>query len=619
MAEQDPYADLLEDDPYADLTPTQTALQQLQEIGGPAKDKPLPMSTLGAMLKAYGAIQGGPTPLILEKIGATARPVQRAGAPEVGGLETYINKAVNMVPLGGLLTDIGATGAMLAARPSPGATLTPQALKELRAMGEPIQEAPGTFDTYRALRDIRRARTEAGEEQNPLLALAGSGTGLGLSMLAPLPKFTPRGGAGATLGARVAAGAKTGGAYGALAGATSGDADLAGGDVTGTLGQTALGGLFGGGLGAAAPLAGAGLRRLSTGLVRPTQAAQALQEEGVEGLTLGQMNPRSTVGVYEGAAQANPLAGPLLSGQREAAINSLRQVALRRGVAPGATPPTDDMTPPEAIAHLRKGFNAAYDEVREAKMPTLPVDRLLVAADDQGVIATEADRVAVGNFLRNQMSRLPPSGTETSAGMFIKIREKIRDELFKAVRSGSMERAALLERAEQELTEGLNTTLPEAAATKLRATDAAYRNFKILQDAVGSAGDMAAGPGMFTPKGLSGAVERATGDTAYAEMGGGPLRQLSSAAAQVFQEPPKTGWGAALAGGPLGYVAAPLMSLANRPFPQQVLLGQTAGQQGAQRMQEALARYLNRINTSPQTLASQALFEGLRTTPDTSQ
>jgi hypothetical protein len=598
MADPDPYAEFdAEADPYAEFLDAPTP----QEIAPPRRAKTLvPRTGVGSALEALGLLDPA---------------LERVGAPKVGEGETFVNKAVNMVPLGGLLTDLGTTVAMLAARPSPGARLTPQALAELRRRGETVETQPGPIDTYRQLRDVRRARTEAGEEQNPMTALAGSGTGFGLSMLAPGPKFTPKGGADAGLLSRMWAGAKTGGAYGGVAGLTSGDADTAAGDIAGTVTQGLLGAGFGGLLGGSIPALAAGARRLYQGLVKPTPAAQALQQEGVKGLTLGQMDPKSAVGIYEGAAQANPVAGPVLAGQREAAVDSMRHVAFKRAVAPDASPPADDLTPPQAIAHLRKGFNAAYDEIRDTKMPTLPIDRLLVAADDQSVIATEADRVAVGNFLKNQMSRLPPSGTETTAGMFIKIREKIREEIVKATRSGSMERASLLERAEDELTEGLNNTLPEAAAQKLKSTDAAYRNFKIVQDAVGSAGDMAAGPGMFTPKMLSSAVERATGDTSYAELGGGPLRRLSSNAAQVFQEPPKTGWGAALAGGPLGYVAAPLMAFANRPGVQPYALGQAPVQQGARALDAALSRYLSRLNTGPQTLAPQALFEAMRDTP----
>lgn len=641
MADADPYADLLEEDPYADLL-----AKAPQELAPPAKDKALPMSPLAATLKAYGATpQGSLARWALEKLGATAQPIQRAGATEVGGGETFLNKAVNMVPAGGVATDLGAAGSFLLAQkagkvapdaarmlsgltgrllpeslqigpvPGPGAVLTPQALKELAAIGVDTKEPEtGAVETYRRLRDVRRTRTEAGEEQNPLAALGGTAGGIGLGLLAPLPKFTPKGGAAATTGAKILAGARTGAAYGGLAGLTSGDADTAGGDFTGTALQGAFGLGLGSILGGAAPAAGAFGNRLIRGVVRPTPAAQALQQEGVEGLTLGQMDPKSALGAIEGTAQATPGIGTVLQGQRERAVDSLRSVALSRAVAPGATPPPAKAPIPEAIAHLRKGFDATYDAIRDAKVPTRGIDRMLVAADDPNIITTDAERIGVAKFLQNQLSVLPPSGTETTAGVLMKVRSNIRDAIFKATQGGNMDRAALLQRAEEELTKGLNDGLPEAAAKTLRATDAQYRTFKIVQDAAASAGDTASGPGMFTPKGLSSAVDRGTGETSYAEGGGGPLRALTSAAAQAFADPPKTGWSAL--GGPwVRGVTGPLLIAANRPGVQPFMLGQAPIQQSARAVESALQRYLSRLNTSPQTLAPQALFEAMRGPP----
>lgn len=635
MADPDPYAEFYDEpDPYAEFYET-PAGQRPQQTAPRAKDRVLvPRTGIGSALEAIGLLQPA---------------IERAGAPVVGGAETYANKAVNMTPLGGLATDLGVAASFLGAQkagkvapgaaralsgltgkalpewlqlspvPGPGAVLTPEAEKELAALGVDTKEPEaGVVDTYRRLRDVRRTRTEAGEEQHPLTALAGSGTGLGLSLLGPAPRFTPAGGGAAGAGARIAAGAKTGAAYGGLAGLTSGDADTAGGDFVGTAMQGIFGAGLGSLLGAAAPAAGAFGSRVIRGVVQPTPAAQALQQEGVKGLTLGQqaMSPSSKLGSFEGASQSNAIIGPVIRGQRGEAVDSLRRVALSKGVAPGATPPPEGATPPEAIGHLRKGFNAAYDAIRDVKVPTRAVDRLLVAVDDPDIIADPATRLAVSKFLQNQMGRLPAEGTETTAGVLMKVREKVREEAFKALRANNMDRHALLERAEQELTEGLNAGLPEDASKALRATDAAYRNFKILQDAVSSAGDTASGPGMFTPKGLSSAVERATGETSYAELGGGPLRRLASAAAQTFAEPEHTGWGASLAGGMLGYGTTPFMALANRPGMQPFMLGQTAGQQRAQQVQAALQRYLARLKLPPQSLVPQAGFEATRTTPE---
>lgn len=196
-----------------------------------------------------------------------------AEVPEVGPGETFLNRAVNALPLGRLVTDaLGAT-VLQALRPRPSAELTEEAKAELAATGEASAEpeSPGLVDTYRDVRDTRRVRTEAGSEQNPNAARAGTGAGLLLSVAAPLPKTSvgaARGANGAlqlSRAARIGNAALTGGLYGGLSGATDGEADTTRGDVAGTLRDAsegaAWGGLIGGGLAAAAegvrPLAGA--------------------------------------------------------------------------------------------------------------------------------------------------------------------------------------------------------------------------------------------------------------------------------------------------------------------------------------------------------------------------
>ena len=62
-------------------------------------------------------------------------------------------------------------------------------------------------------------------------------------------------------------------------------------------------------------------------------------------------------------------------------------------------------------------------------------------------------------------------------------------------------------------------------------------------------------------------------------------------------------------------VTGPLLIAANRPGVQPFMLGQTKGQQGAKRVQEALSRYLSRLNVPPQTFAPQAVFEALHNAP----
>jgi hypothetical protein len=202
--------------------------------------------------------------------------------PQVGAGETYLNTAVDAIPLGGRLRDIlqaiGDRDIGVRAR------LTPQAREELLRMGEEVpptaEEPRSILDTYRTVRDERRERTAAGSQQNPNAARAGTATGIGLSILAPLPGVkvgTKAATTGAVRGAtglgrlralvqspmasRLASATATGGAYGALSGATDGEADLTRGDIRGVLEDTVRGAGHGAAWGAAGGVVAEGARQ----------------------------------------------------------------------------------------------------------------------------------------------------------------------------------------------------------------------------------------------------------------------------------------------------------------------------------------------------------------------
>jgi hypothetical protein len=218
----------------------------------------------------------------LMRMGAQAE-TPPAPPPRVGAAETFFNRAANAVPLGSITTDAIATAVMQALRPDPGARLTPQARAELEAAGERVEEPPGLLDTYRDVRDTRRLRTSAGSQQNPNAARAGTATGIGLSIFAPLPKTSVgavRGHGGALAmgrAARVGNAVLTGGLHGGLSGLMEGESDLTRGDIDGVLGDTLQGAMWGGALGGVAglgaeavrPLAGA-LRRFAVGQAKKT-------------------------------------------------------------------------------------------------------------------------------------------------------------------------------------------------------------------------------------------------------------------------------------------------------------------------------------------------------------
>lgn len=226
--------------------------------------------------------------------------------PKVGSGETFINRAVNMVPAGRPIVDALSTAVMQGAKAlgvgESGVKFTPQAQAELDAQGVQRQPnaIPGMVDTYRDMRDTRALRTEAGSKQNPWAGRAGALTGFGLSLLAPGPKAPLAGWKGS---------AATGAGYGALAGLTDGKADLTRGEFGQALEDTVEGAALGGALGAA----GHGLVELGKRGVRALRGARAD--------TLAQ----ETLAAREGAEAAQAAAAKAEEGERKM-IGSAREM-----------------------------------------------------------------------------------------------------------------------------------------------------------------------------------------------------------------------------------------------------------------------------------------------------
>jgi hypothetical protein len=91
---------------------------------------------------------------------------------------------------------------------------------------------------------------------------------------------------------------------------------------------------------------------------------------------------------------------------------------------------------------------------------------------------------------------------------------------------------AILRGGEQKFTQAIESQLAPQDAALLKALDAKYPEFKILQDVTKRGGDQ---PGGWTPAQLSQSVRAATDLGEYAK-GGGPLRKLSKAGRQVFEQ-----------------------------------------------------------------------------------
>lgn len=381
-------------------------------------------------------------------IDTVAPPVRLAPVevPQIGAGETALNRAVDAIPLGGRAVDalsaLGLTAASALGVGEPGAVLTPQAREELAAMGTPATPEvprllPRGLDAYRRARDVRAARTDLGALQNPNAALAGTAAGIGLSMLAPLPKANFGKGAQLRLGkvgARAAEGAVTGAGYGALTGLTEGDHDLTRGEwerasqntalgaglgatigtvlpVMGTAGwkmraglggalgtiygatsapetasdgesafNAALYGLGGAAGGVAVPLALRAAHAGFKGVVNPTRFARYLRSKGVP-LTVGQMNPNSALAQVEEASTSVGGIGPQINEQRMAGRLGWQSAVLDEARPPGVDKLNPNKAIDERLGRYYNQFDEAYAPARghmieprtAAGVPLVPV------------------------------------------------------------------------------------------------------------------------------------------------------------------------------------------------------------------------------------------------------
>ena len=439
---------------------------------------------------------------------------------------------------------------------------------------------------------------------------------------------TGAGKAGALTG-EILATAPVGGAVGAL-----GKTALRGGTaarlLTGAAGQGAAeGALTAGpgnrGAGAAVGAAGGvllpkairGAGSLLARGVRPTAPAKALLREGVD-LTPGQMNPRSAFGQLEEAATNVWGVGPLIQDAREAAMGDWRKAARAAALPPGARRETANGSLEsvyqayEPAYDVAKGFPTAPRIMRTAGSDTplasFPQVRgaFEAAARDPNIRADDATRKAAHKWLQNKLTQLPGkgrTGTVDSADL-LKLRSEIRAEIRAAGKGQNPDMAtvSILSQAEQSITDALESQLPRQATDALKATDAQYAQYKILEDAVRRSGDQISGT---TPSQLSAAVKAATPASQYARGGGGPLRKLASSGKQVFDvRTPPTGARLATLGTAVGLgAAAPAVGIplgvagvlaATTKSGRKLLAGGTKAQQAAQRYAAALRRKVGR-------------------------
>lgn len=401
-------------------------------------------------------------------------------------------------------------------------------------------------------------------------------------------------------------------ARGVLAGVTEGAAQ--GAAAAGP--DDRLGGaIAGGATGGAFPTAKRMAQLLGRGM-EMTPNARRLTRRGVE-LTPGQMNPEGNWAMMEEVLQGLPAVGPKISEARKRGRMQTQNVIAQEAAPPGVVlQPRQD--PQAMFRDLIDAYDKAYEigrgfPIRPVIMKTqgndVPLSQVLkVPSQTPG---DDASRKYVNAFLANELSVI--RGRQLNSEDLFDLRSRIRAEVrdLRKNQNAPFKAADMLENAEGRITEALESQLPPDVMRQIRAIDAKYGNFKIIEGALFRAGDREGG---FTPAQFSQEVRQGTQSRMGYAAGGGRMRDLSRAASDVFQpRQPATGRqlgalmalgipaSAAVIGGPatqavgagiLGMGALPYLSGGVGQSARRVLTGQTQAQQAIRNAERAARRTL---------------------------
>jgi len=172
-------------------------------------------------------------------------------------------------------------------------------------------------------------------------------------------------------------------------------------------------------------------------------------------------------------------------------------------VAPPGTKITPAMTD-EMLDEAYQAFTPLYDKAKGVPVNVSGLDaQIATSSRDPEIIATDAERGAVGGWLGNQFTAIQRRvlNGQAQSDDLIELRSRVRDERRSQTKRGNMERADLLGSAEAVITKSLEEQLPEEAVNIIRAADSQYRKYKVVENAIFSAGDSA-----LTPQQLSDSI-----------------------------------------------------------------------------------------------------------------
>lgn len=395
------------------------------------------------------------------------------------------------------------------------------------------------------------------------------------------------------------------GAVGRLMAPWTKSAEYVGKKVGEATGMPTLGGMAEEGFGAVVnPLA---LGALSRGLkgqkvlvdprVKLNPAARTLGANGVRDLTAGQIaDPNSLPAILERVSADQPFG---LRPQRDAAKESFMRAAQDKGTAPGAKPPTN----PDIQSRLGELFDQygpvygplkavpvapdVLDGLRSAaNMPKRGIDARTIAgakaeienalsvlgpefmpatpahAHGHGAPPAGPQPLPLGTILGPNGQPLPPPAPpplKATVGGLLKARENVRT----AIRSSGddFDRLRLLQTAEEEFTQAIDSALPAPQQATLRAADRQYA--RLMQAATAAP----RGRTDFTPGQYLRRVEKSSGSRNFKKGEAGDLQDLGEAARDVFAEAPMTGFRPGVLSAMPGakYWGAPVSRVLNSP------------------------------------------------------
>lgn len=361
--------------------------------------------------------------------------------------------------------------------------------------------------------------------------------------------------------------------------------------------NTTVGALTGAGLAAGGSVAS----RLARGLTT-TPEARVLLNQGIS-LTPGQLNPGGAANQFEQAAESLPGVKQIVHGARENAEQQYQARVIQAGAAPGA-----QIRPSENIHDmLQQAYDSYAPLYQQAHgYPVTPSIMRTAGGDIPLTQSFQASAAAPGvprslqhsenDWLQDRLTQLPRNPqSQDLLQLRSDIRQRARTANLKTdTDSGHI--ANINGRAEQTVTQALESQLPPEPLRALATADSNYGNYKVVENAVAKSKDNLAG---LTPQKLSQSIYDSMQDPAYARGGGGPLRDLAQAGTSVFQtvSPPTGARVATLGAGLAGAMGAPhvaipvatgMLGLTGTQTGRRLAAGMTAPQQAAQRLAAAL-------------------------------